>query len=154
MPYIAIPRDTGGGCYGGNSLPRSEAPPRPYSPENDHANAPPPPCCVPAVSILRCIGFYFECDDPIFEAELLVQSPGYASQWYAPTLQSSVQDQSYGAPVTHVNKVVCGYGVWSDAQQSTPFAPASEMASINLNPFECFRRPKAFFHVECCDSIQ
>jgi hypothetical protein len=78
---------------------------------------------------------YLECDDTIFEAALPAHSSGYAPQWNAPTLHSSVQDQRYGAPVAYVNDVVCGYGVWSDVQQSAPFAPASAMASINLNPF-------------------
>lgn len=51
--------DTGDGCYGRNSLPQSEATPQPYSPEQEqeHANAPPPPHCVSAVSVLQVFVF-------------------------------------------------------------------------------------------------
>ena len=130
MPYTATPRDTEGGCYGGNSLPQSEVIPRSYAPELDHANAPPPPHCLP-VSILRYIEFCLECDDTIFEAVLSVHSSSYAPQWNAPPLHSSIHDQHYGAPVAYVNDVVCGYGVWSETQQSAPFAPGKAMASIS-----------------------
>jgi hypothetical protein len=131
MPYTAIHSDTGGGFHGGNSLPQSEATSQPltYSPEHDQANA--PPCCVPAVSVLRCIGLCIECDNTLFEAALPVHSYGYAPQWNAPAPCPSVQDQRYSAPVAYVNDVACGYGVWSDAQERAPFAPAKAMASIN-----------------------
>jgi hypothetical protein len=130
MPYTATPRDTEGGCYEGNSLPQSEATPRPYAPELDHANPPPPPCCIPAVSILRHIEFCPECDDTIFEAALSVHNSSYSPQWNA-AMHSSVQDQRYGAPMAYVNDMVCGYGVWSDARQRPPFAPANATASID-----------------------
>jgi len=50
-------RDSEGASLGGNPLPPSEATPRPYSPEHwhEHANPPPPPNRVPAVSVLQCI---------------------------------------------------------------------------------------------------
>ena len=50
-------RDTKGAFLGGNPLPPSEATPQPYSTEDERVNPPPPPHCVPAVSILRCITF-------------------------------------------------------------------------------------------------
>ena len=51
-------KDTGDGCYGQNSLSQSEATPQPYSPEQEqHANAPPPPHCVLAVSVLQVFAF-------------------------------------------------------------------------------------------------
>jgi hypothetical protein len=52
-----IRRNTGDGCYGRNSLPQPEATLQPYSPEHEHGNPPPPPRCVPEVSVFRCITF-------------------------------------------------------------------------------------------------
>jgi hypothetical protein len=57
MAYTEICRDAGDYCYQRNSLPRSEATPQPYSPEYEHAIAPPPPRCVSVVSILRSFAF-------------------------------------------------------------------------------------------------
>jgi hypothetical protein len=51
----SLPKDTGGGCYGRNSLPQSEATPQPYLPENDHVNVPTHPHYIPEVSVLWCI---------------------------------------------------------------------------------------------------
>ena len=53
-------RDTEDVFLGANQhgLPPSEATtPQPYSPEHERDNPPPPPHCVPAVSISRCITF-------------------------------------------------------------------------------------------------
>ena len=80
--------------------------------------------CLPVCRI--CL----ERDDTLFEAGLPVHSSGYATQWNAPTLHSSVQDQRYGWPVPYVNGVAGSYSVWTDAQQSASFAPVRAMASI------------------------
>jgi hypothetical protein len=83
-----------------------------------------------------------ERDDTCFEATLPVHSSGYAPQWNAPTLHTSVQDQRYGVTVPY-DDVDCGYGFWADAQQSTPFAHMTAMVSIAF--LEYSRRPKYFF---------
>ena len=83
-----------------------------------------------------------ERDDTRFEAVLRVHSSRYAAQWNTHTPHSSVQDQRYGAPVPYVNEVVCGYGVWSDTQQSAPFTSLTAMVSIN--PLKGSRRPSVF----------
>ena len=59
MSYTPMRRDTVDKCCGGNTHPQSEAAPQTYSPEHEHehATAFPPPHCVPAVSIFRCIAF-------------------------------------------------------------------------------------------------
>ena len=72
-----------------------------------------------------------DCDDTLFEAVLPVHSSSYGPQWNVPILHSSAQDQRNGAPVAYVNEVVCGYGVWSDTQQSAPFTLLTAKASIN-----------------------
>ncbi|KAH9992605.1 hypothetical protein BJV77DRAFT_1001830 [Russula vinacea] len=91
MSYTVIHRDTvtGDDGYGQNSL-QSEATAQPYSPEQERANAPPPPHCMRAVV------------PPVHCASL--------AQWNAPTLHSSVQavqDQRYGAPLSYANNVAC-----------------------------------------------
>lgn len=58
MSYTVIHRDTvtGDDGYGQNSL-QSEATAQPYSPEQERANAPPPPHCMRAVSVRRFFVF-------------------------------------------------------------------------------------------------
>ena len=85
-----------------------------------------------------------ERDDTLFEATLPVHSSGYAPQWNAPTLHTSVQDQRYGVTVPYVNDMDRGYGFWTDAQQSAPFAHMTAMASIAFLEYYS-RRPKYFF---------
>ncbi|KAH9974499.1 hypothetical protein BJV77DRAFT_647379 [Russula vinacea] len=115
MPYTTTSRDTWGGCHRGNPHSESEATPQPsYSPELESVNVSLPPCCVPA-------------------ATLPVHSSGYAPQWNAPTLHTSVQDQRYGVTVPYVNDVDRGYGFWTDAQQSAPFAHMTAMNAVTQN---------------------
>ena len=83
-------------------------------------------------------------DDTHFEAVLPMHSSGYAAQWNAHTPHTSVQDQRYDAPVPYVNEVVCGYGVWSETQQSVPFTPLTAM--VIINPLEGSRRSKCFYY--------
>jgi hypothetical protein len=71
-----------------------------------------------------------ERDDTLFETTLPVDSSGYAPQRNAPALHSRIQDQRYGVSVPYANHVASSYTVWTDAQQSTPFAPVRAMASI------------------------
>ncbi|KAH9993839.1 hypothetical protein BJV77DRAFT_343433 [Russula vinacea] len=108
MAYTAH-RDTRYGYYGGNSLPYSQATPQPYSPRTTKPMR--LPHWVPT-------------------AGLPVHSSGYATQWNAPTLHSSVQDQRYGWPVPYVNGVAGSYSVWTDAQQSASFAPVRAMNAV------------------------
>ena len=58
MPCTTTSRDTWGGCHRGNPHSESEATPQPsYSPEHESVNVSLPPCCVPAVGVLRCTAF-------------------------------------------------------------------------------------------------
>jgi hypothetical protein len=128
-------KDTGDGCYGQNSFSQSEATPQPYSPEQEqHANAPPPPHCVLAVSVLQVFAF-LELDDIPFEVAPPVHCSSYLTQRNAPTLHSSAQaaqDQRYGMPMPYINDMARGYSGWTDAQQSAPFIPQAPMAIASI----------------------
>ena len=57
MAYTAKHKDAVDGCYGRDSHNQSQPTLQSYLPEHEHANAPPPPHCFPAVRVLRCITF-------------------------------------------------------------------------------------------------
>jgi len=84
---------------------------------------------------------YLEHDDTLLEAAPPVHFSCY--QLNAPTLHSSVQvqDQRYGMPGPYVNGMARDYGVWTDAQQNAPFAPAAATATASIAfSFERYQR--------------
>ena len=136
--------DTEGEFLGGNPLPPSEASPgpQPYSPNQEHTNLPPPPHCVPAVSILRCITFVLSMTTLFFEPAPPAHCCSYGPQWNAPTLHSSAQDNRYSMPGSYINDMARGHGVWADAQQSAPFTPAVGAATASIIASSLKRPPK------------
>ena len=139
----SIRRDTGGG----NSLPQSEVTPQPHLSEHDRADMPLPPQSMPEVSVLRWIRICLERDEIIFEAALPAHCYSLAPQWNTPTPHSSVLDQRYRM-VPYVGDIARNHNVWTNPQQSVPFAPVKAMASItpswrfkSLTVFFSYRMP-------------
>ncbi|KAH9952936.1 hypothetical protein BC827DRAFT_1159497 [Russula dissimulans] len=92
MPPSATRPDIGDGCFRGDSLSQSEAPPYLYSSENNHAN-------IPTQSV------------PVPVAAPSSHYPSYPFQWNASTLSASVQEQHYGQATGNAN---AGAGYYQD----------------------------------------
>jgi hypothetical protein len=146
-------RDTEGAFFGGNPLPPSEATPRSYSPEHEHANPPPPPHCVPGVSILRCITFILSMTTLFLRLHLPCTAPATTPNGTRPRYTRAFRTRVM-ASRCHMSMVWLAATAFGLTRSRVPRSLLRRgQRRRALPPLSSDPRRSKYYFIECCDAI-
>jgi hypothetical protein len=143
-------RHTRDGPYGRSSLPVPEATLQPYSPEHEHGNVPPPPRCVPEVSVCRCIAFISSVTILFSRLHLPCTVPAMPLSGMRPRCIRVSRTSAMVCPC-HMSTMWLATIVFGLTHSRVLLLLRRRRALPSL---ERFRRPNYSSHLECCGPIQ